>query len=526
MDSHHDVSTDNQIEGNILNIVDSASSSQAVQVAIPAEILGRMVELMLPDPLPGHMVRSQDDSLSSIQCPNERARILLNLSHVSQYWRNVIISHASLWSSIEVARMTREHQIVLLCIERSKDVPLRMTDFHYPEYPPLWSRESHRLIYLSLDLFVERTFARSRTSPMHFPRLECLLMSSIEAGGLPDLKFELPRLQRLWLNGPVPWPKYRFSCLTHLALSGHRFKRTISVTEFLDILRENAGLQLLVLVEVAFSGHAKRPQLVELPHLRYIMINDRLDNTVIKNIIPTLILPSTRTARFQFDWFPDGRIVPFATHAKRYLSDDFAISLTISAKTASDCADCFAAIVRGALPELQTLCIHLRDVPTDLINLSPLLHLVRERHVDGRPLKKVFISDEVLKELNSYTKTLKEIASYVDTLECDSSPSPFENSNTGPVRTYIRLPHTHTTFLAAYCPTLYPNPPPPLPSEFITPVEDNNPAPQDAAMIVLKFKVIATDPASVDSESAASKRSYFASKLAGVFADGSICTVR
>ncbi|THH09861.1 hypothetical protein EW146_g8552 [Bondarzewia mesenterica] len=110
--------------------------------------------------------------------------------------------------------------------------------------------------------------------------------------------------------------------------------------------------------------------------------------------------------------------------------------LTISAKTAFDCADCFAAIVRGALPELQTLCIHLRDVTTDPIHLSPLLELVRERHVEGRPLKKVFIHDEELEE--SYTKTLTEIASYVDTLECDSSPSPFENSNTGPV--YASLP--------------------------------------------------------------------------------------
>ncbi|THH17200.1 hypothetical protein EW146_g3564 [Bondarzewia mesenterica] len=215
------------------------------------------------------------------------------------------------------------------------------------------------------------------------------------------------------------------------------------------------------------------------------------------------------TARFQISSLPHGRIFPVKTHAKPFLTDDFAISvvfwregkmrcflynrdykfeigiglkltmsedfslglflpvedtswiqelfieilsdakcwthcwtshlfrstpgltkLTTSANTSLDCIPIYTAIQRGALLELKMLCIRLRDV-IGPIRFSPLLRLIRQRHVDDRPLKEVVICDERLKGPNLYTKTLRGITSYIDTLEWDSSPSPFRNSNTG-----------------------------------------------------------------------------------------------
>ncbi|THH09859.1 hypothetical protein EW146_g8555 [Bondarzewia mesenterica] len=487
MDSHRDVSTDNRIEGSILNTVVFASSSQ-VQVAIPAEVLGWIVELTLPEPLPGHIVGLYNPEI----CSSHRTWRLLNLSHVTRYWRAVIVSHASLWSFIEGPRNTGDSNTIQLCMERSKNVPLRMTNFCYPRSAPSLLRESRRL-------------------------LECLLLStstSYLTHNLPDIISGFPRLRRLWLERFISWPKCQFSCLTHLALSGVTGGKRLSMVEFLDVLRENTGLQVLVLDKVYFIlERAERP--VEVPHLRYLVINDRYDS-VIRDVIPALILPSPMTARFHTCLPPDGQVLLANTHAKSFFTDDTTISviawsriklnyffdnldykfevlpdlpfdtsadfslglplpvedpwrirelsieipsdatrltrwidlvfrstpgltkLTISANSTSNCVLWFIAILRGALPELKTLCVHLRDATTGPIRFSPLLRLVRQRHVDGRPLKNVVIHDERLKGPNLYTKTLRGIVSYVDTLEWDSSPSPFKNSNTGFV--YASIP--------------------------------------------------------------------------------------
>ncbi|THH15292.1 hypothetical protein EW146_g5152 [Bondarzewia mesenterica] len=99
--------------------------------------------------------------------------------------------------------------------------------------------------------------------------------------------------------------------------------------------------------------------------------------------------------------------------------------LTVSANTAEDCLHCFAAIRRGELPELKTLCVHLREISGHLV-LFPLYRLVRQRKQEGRPLTDVFIRDERLKHPKRF-----KIDKYVDILEVDSTPSPFRNSSTG-----------------------------------------------------------------------------------------------
>ncbi|THH17892.1 hypothetical protein EW146_g2987 [Bondarzewia mesenterica] len=353
---------------------------------------------------------------------------------------------------------------------------------------------------------------------MHFPQLECRLLSASTSDDMPDLLSESPRLQRLWLEICIPWSKYRFSCLTHLALSGYIVGRAISMAEFLDVLRENAGLQVLVLNNVnLILGRADRPQAVELPHLRYLVVNTG-DTLVIRNVISTTILPSPITTRFRIyytRWQSRTSMFPVETRAKPFFTHDTAISvvawrerqlscffynldykfeifidfgfthvslrpylpvkdiscirelsleissklthwtpsffhstpglykLTISANTSFDCVYCFSAILRGALPELKTLCVHIRDV-TGLLRLSPLLRLVRQRHVDGRPLKKVAIHNERLKAPSPCVKTLRRIARYIDRLELDSSPSSFGNSKTGFV--YASLPNELSTW--------------------------------------------------------------------------------
>ncbi|THH04917.1 hypothetical protein EW146_g10043, partial [Bondarzewia mesenterica] len=503
----------------VFTIIDSASPSQAVQVAIPAEILGRIVELTLLDEMfrpDSHGVFRSVRVYDVVGRPNERARMLLNLSHVSRYWRAVIISHASLWSSIEGPGNAGD-DIINLCVERSKDVPLHMTNFCYPRSTPLLSRESHRLVYLWLRVFP----GSSHISRMHFPLLECLVLSKSQSYTTHDLSgliSEFPRLRRLWLDNFTYWPVYRFLRLTHLALSSTcSLTNSISMIELLDVLRENAGLQVLVLDEMDLTlGHAERPQPVELAHLRYLVIND--DKNPSHTTISAMTLPSTMTARFRTHytrWKSKASVFPAKMNAGSFFSDDTAVSLvawsggnlsyflynsdckfevllaldfdihtdlslrpllpvedpswirelsleissnatswtpridavlrltpgvtklTISAITAFDCSLWFAAILRGALPELKTLCIHLRDV-TGLLRLSPLFRLARQRYVDGRPLKNVVICDERLKTRSSCAKTLRRIARYIDRLELDSSPSPFTNSDTGSV--YASLP--------------------------------------------------------------------------------------
>ncbi|THH07257.1 hypothetical protein EW146_g9376 [Bondarzewia mesenterica] len=188
-------------------------------------------------------------------------------------------------------------------MERSKNVPLRMTNFCYPRSAPSLSRESRRL-------------------------LECLLLStstSYLTHDLPDIISGFPRLRRLWLERFISWPKCQFSCLTHLVLSGVTGGKRLSMVEFLDVLRENTGLQVLVLDKVYFIlERAERP--VEVPHLRYLVINDRYDS-VIRDVIPALILPSPMTARFHTCLPPDGQVLLANTHAKLFFTDDTTISV-------------------------------------------------------------------------------------------------------------------------------------------------------------------------------------------------------
>ncbi|THH10259.1 hypothetical protein EW146_g8429 [Bondarzewia mesenterica] len=330
----------------------------------------------------------------------------------------------------------------------------------------------------------------------------------------------------------------------------------------------------------------ERPQPVELPHLRYLVINDHPDcYPIVESAISAMIFPSTMTARFQINSLPHGRIFPVETHAKPFLTDDSAISivfwsagkmtcflynrdykfeiiidltfmifedsllglflpvedtswikelsieissdancwthwvgqifrstpgltkLTISANTSFDCNPIFIAILRGALPELKTLCIRLRDVIGPL-RFSPLLRLVRQRHVDGRALKEVVICDERLKGPTCTPR--RSGGSPVTLIRWNGTA-------------HLRLSETRRPALSYYS-TLHPSPPPPLPSEFITMIEhklctSSVPIHPRGSLSALDDdgQILKRQPQTVQPstrESAASKRSYFASKLA------------
>ncbi|THH12962.1 hypothetical protein EW146_g7211 [Bondarzewia mesenterica] len=322
-----------------VQVFDSTSSLQAVGVTFPPEILGRIIELTLPDPPPCDFVqlkRSPHLPRCTVkERSNERARMLLVLSHVSRYWRAVITSHASLWSSIEAPLnhcSTGERDIVKLCAERSKDTLLRMTNFHDHDLTFL-VRESHRLVYLSLYLEPEH-YTGNR---MHAPQLESLLLASMDPSSFPDLpdfmQSDFPRLRRLWLQGFTSWSKYRFSHLTHLMLSRGEATDPISMIHFLDLLRENAGLELLVLDEVYLTlDHAARPpHPVQLLRLRYLVTNNMYYDTI-RNVISLVKVPPTTPARFRMrrvSWQDITQIFSIETYPQLILTNDTVISIVV-----------------------------------------------------------------------------------------------------------------------------------------------------------------------------------------------------
>ncbi|THH04573.1 hypothetical protein EW146_g10141 [Bondarzewia mesenterica] len=486
-------------------------ASHAFELVIPAEILGRIIELALPDP-PSGFRWFLDKSHWPKPGEIERVHRLLMLSLVSRFWRAVIISHASLWASIQ-ERRTGNQDFVNLCVERSKNAPLQMIDFTDCNWE-LLLRESHRLVSLSLRTSENRDLG----PPLHAPQLECFIMEfpsdrlhfSLSNSELSKvLGPDLPCLRRLWLRG-ISWSDRQFPGLTHLVLSSGEIlgfaKRAGSLGRLLDFLRASIMLEVLVLDCIhPISDRASKPCPVELPRLQHFVMNEELDLRVIEDVVSLIKFPPTTTAHFNMYWhhtirrpifldesYPKpciltddttisivaGRqtkldvfiynhtynftisIDQMATYAPlpldlfipvvdmthiRELSIEIASEatkwrpyffpqtsalrkLTISANTARDCSHCFAAIHRGELPDLKTLCVYLRDVSGHLTTLFPLYQLVKQRKQEGRALTNVFIGDERLKDAEPF-----KIDKYVDVLEMDSTPSPFRNSSTGSV---------------------------------------------------------------------------------------------
>ncbi|THH15084.1 hypothetical protein EW146_g5326, partial [Bondarzewia mesenterica] len=472
--------------------------SHEFELAIPAEILGRIIELALPNPSSSFQWLSSEAHRLK-RSGTGRVQRLLTLSLVSRFWRAVIISHASLWASIP---QTGNQNFMNLCLERSKNVPLHMIDFARCNWD-LLLHESHRLVSLSCFAMT----IEGPVPPLHAPQLECLSMDLFDGYSpselLKNFKLskvlgpDLPCLRRLWLNGS--WSVCQFPGLTHLVLSGGR--RQLSLGGLLDFLRESIMLEVFVLDDKHLTlGHASKPRPIELPRLQYFVMNAKLRWRTVQDVVALINFPSTTTVLFNVYWHRTIRQPIFFVESYPkpcMLTDDTTISivaweqtassvfiynrtyhfkiyingvslcplhffipvvdmthirelsieiaskatewqpyffpetsalrkLTISANTAEDCSHCFAAILRGELPDLKTLCVYLRDVSGDLTTLFPLCQLVKQRKQEGRPLTNVFIRDERLKDLEPF-----KIDKYVDVLEVDSTPSPFRKSPTG-----------------------------------------------------------------------------------------------
>lgn len=307
-----------------LKSVFSRWNAVAVVGSLPAEILAEIFRLAC----------GQDMLTREQVYKGSYARVLLNITHVCRWWREVATAAASLWAHIVLtSRSSLDDGLIPTFVARSQDAPISlhvsrnaptaanfMSVFQtYGIFPRLRSIESQGPLLLFAQL-VEQSRAHSHT-----------LLTSLELDGgsyysesIPDIDFEppssFPSLKTCLLRGiPAPWvaplatPQLRVLDLHDLRgrLSPHQLLTVLSRTPLLEILRLNRPLEL---------GRDRDQQVPypALPHLRVLDIR-RLDHWL-PMMLEHLIVPAATICRLSGTVYEDSTLRllrAFDTHLSR-----------------------------------------------------------------------------------------------------------------------------------------------------------------------------------------------------------------
>ena len=236
-------------------------------------------------------------SLISDYCKTDKE--LVTLTHVCHHWRKILISCASLWTSLDCVHPDK----VNVYLERSGTAPLMVqAKERYPyTLPPEASLPvmPHTARFKSLTLsgpsgFILH-FTRYLVSPA--PLLEKLEIRVQDGSATlvesPFFSGDLPSLRTLLLSGvttDLPWQNLS-------NLTTFNFRQTcddkISVTHLLDFFERAPLLREIKLMDsLPDSSDASAGRILSLPHLRLLRIYDRLVHPILLDHlhIPTLAL--------------------------------------------------------------------------------------------------------------------------------------------------------------------------------------------------------------------------------------------
>ena len=236
--------------------------------------------------------RIPPEALSLITHHRNTDKGLLTLTHVCRSWREIFISHASLWADLDCGTINKTR----LFLKRSKTSPLRI-------HPTRWfSKEALLLTVPHLNRLESLSLSKSSTnllqliehlcSPSPFLKTLSLTVTHGEPLALRDSIFggNLSSLHDLRLDGLVTnlaWENMSNLRIFHFC---HVPADTISVTQLLDFF-ERAPLLHEILLEQAFPdfSDALPGRIVPLPNLKHLTITARPLHTTLMNhlLIPT-----------------------------------------------------------------------------------------------------------------------------------------------------------------------------------------------------------------------------------------------
>ena len=214
----------------------------------------------------------------------------IKLTHVCRYWREILISRASLWTFLNC----RNPYKTRVYIERSRGSPLEIF---------LTTHKYHRNAFLLTVPHIDRLKALTlsggsghkllklikhlgSSAPL-LDKLEIIVQKSdvtiknaLFGGNLSSLR-EL-RLSRIHIN--LPWRD-----LSNLTTFDFRWVPGASVTQLLDCF-EHAPLREIWLIEsLPDSSDAPAERVVSLPHLRMLEISAKVAHSILLNhlLVPT-----------------------------------------------------------------------------------------------------------------------------------------------------------------------------------------------------------------------------------------------
>ncbi|KAI0658756.1 hypothetical protein C8Q70DRAFT_1054488 [Cubamyces menziesii] len=269
-----------RIVATSLAIVRSSTNEWRPIHKLPAEILGRIFQLVPPSNVPGFFRSDDFDAMKS----DLRARMVI--SHVCVRWRAIALDMATFWNIVDMT----SPPWALAGLERSRAVPIHV----FARYPlhntvagSLLASQGLRIHGFSLEIPIQH----QATVPGELvevlppvPNLECLCITTYrdEYGTVHpflDLEhrpriFPCPplRLARLILTNPCWFPGgIPLGQLTHLRIMN---STTCRYSSLVALLRQCVLLQELVLADIPAmiedNSHGERP--VELPHLRLLTL--------------------------------------------------------------------------------------------------------------------------------------------------------------------------------------------------------------------------------------------------------------
>ena len=257
---------------------------------------------------------------------------LLTLTHVCHSWREIFISHASLWTNLDcpVVDKTRVY------LERSKTSLLRicleeqwLNDAFLLTVPHIGRFESFSLSGPLIDIIEPIEHLKSPS-----PLLKALSLAVTDEDGvyLPNTIFGggLPSLYKLHFVGIVPdldkfgnMPNLRTLSLSNVPPD------LISVTELLDFF-ECAPLLREILLEYAFpkSSNAPLGRIVPLPNLKHFTISAPPPHTILMNHLLILTGASiNQKVTFHDTGSPISSLIPKDFDNLKHLSNITSITL-------------------------------------------------------------------------------------------------------------------------------------------------------------------------------------------------------
>ena len=271
----------------VLSLVRSMKNSVVPVNRIPPEILS-----LILDYLEG---RDKDKNL-------------IKLTHVCRSWRDIFISHSSLWTRLDFKDVDKTR----VYIERSKSVPL---DIHFPEFYQkeaslLVIPHTHRLKTLLVLGFLHRILpflVEHFSCPL--PLFDKLMItpSCYHGPALPDQLFNgnLSSLRELTLAGvntPLPWRD--LSNLTTFNLRKFH-EDEILLSQLLDFFESAPYLRHIRLDKSSPSScDAPSERVVSLPHLKDLsIITERTHSALFDH----LSIPAGAFLYLEFDFYDEHR---------------------------------------------------------------------------------------------------------------------------------------------------------------------------------------------------------------------------